>query len=163
MPSDETSVKEYCIFDTMDMFQAKRTRSWTFDKYLLMPSDVISAILESIFDQLNIFLAYWYSILNIQYILIDSFWCYFRRVWTHCWPTEKISGILVHDDEISIQTDWLLLVLYQTVSSPYLTLGTYFWPKSTWSWTFYRYSLTPDDTSAIEYCIFDPVDIFLAK
>ena len=129
---------------------------WTFYIKTLTLSDDMSATENCVFDLMDILLSNWYSIFNFHYILIDSFWCYFSHVWTHFWTTEQISGRLVFDDEISIQTYWLFLVLHKTDSRPYLTLETYFWPKSAWSWTFYRYSLTLSDfISAIQKSIID--------
>ena len=62
------------------------------------------------------------------------------------YPTEQISGKLVLDNKISIQTHWLW-VLHQTDSRPYLIKGTYFWPKSTRTWTFTTHSLIHSDVT----------------
>jgi len=90
-------------------------RSWT------LTPDYISTIEYCIFDLMDKFRDKEYSIWKFQYILIDWLWSYFSHIWTLFWPTEHISGKLVLDDEISIQTHWLFLVLHQTV--------VHIWPK----------------------------------
>jgi len=99
---------------------------WTFYIKSLTPSDDMSATENCVFDLMDIFLSNWYSIFTFQYILIDSFWCYFSHVWTHFWPTEQISGKLVFDDEISIQTYWLFLVLHKTDNKSIFNLRNIF-------------------------------------
>ena len=92
---------------------------WTFYSNSLTPSHATSAIEFCTFDLNDIFLAKEYLILKFSYITIDSIWCYFRHIGTHFLTTEHICDKLVLDDEISIQTHWL--VLHQRDSSPYLT------------------------------------------
>ena len=117
----------------------------------------------STFGWQNIFLTKQYLISNILHILIEAFWCHIIHIEVHICPTEHISDPrdLVH--ELSIHTHWLTMMLLLPYMSSCLTFSRYFWHISPQSWTFYIYSLTPDYTSAIEYWIFDLMDIFLVK
>jgi len=96
--------------------------------------------------------------------LLHSFWCYFTHTECNIRPTEHISGKIVPNHEHSIHNHWLTLLLLQPYMSPYMTYWTYFWKICPQSWTFYTCTLIPsDDRSAIEYCIFDLMGIFLAN
>ena len=92
---------------------------------------------------LNKFLAKVYPILNFLYVLIEAFWCHISHIEVRIWTTEHFSDPRVLQFELSIQTHWLLLILFQPYRSPYLIYWTYFWPKSPQIWTFYSDKLPP--------------------
>jgi len=102
--------------------------------------------------------------MKFLYILTDCFWWYASHRVLHIWPTEHISGQRVLDLEHSLNSHGLCLMLPQPFMISFLTCWTCFRQISTRSWTFHTYSVKSfDDTSAIEYCIFDLLNMFLTQ
>ena len=99
--------------------------------------------MSSIFYLLHIFLANYSSIMNFLYIITDYFSWHVSQRLLRIWPKGHISGPRVLDFELSLQTHILTLMLLHPNMSPFLSYWTYFWPKSTRSWSFYTDSLTP--------------------
>jgi hypothetical protein len=109
----------------------------------LTPFDVTSAIQESLFYLLNIFLAKGSSKGFKQYKLLDSFWCYISYTEVPFWPTEHNSGPRVLDLELSKHTHWLLLILLHSYKSPYFTYFLNFLYILIDSWCFISYREGP--------------------
>jgi hypothetical protein len=99
---------------------------------LKTPFNVKSAIQQSIFDLLNIFLAKSYSKLELS---IHTCWILLtfkskRKV--HIWPSELISGQRFLKDDLTIHSDSFFFRCYiSQMAVKIWTTKTYFWPKST--------------------------------